>query len=147
MAGDQLRVDPARGALEVALAPLREQQREEVDLEKEVAELVEELGVIALLSRVRDLVGLLDRVGNDRADRLLAVPGTIAAQPLRELFELEQRVEEGLVGRCSLSGCDGRSEGRTQGASIVKTIGATKDAASGRAARSDNSGHVPPRPP
>src|SRR5205823_12968203 len=99
----ELRVDPARDALEIALAALGEQQREEVDLEEEIAELVEQLGVVALLGRIRHFVGLLDRVRHDRARRLLAVPGTIAAQPLRELLELEQRVGEGCASRWSSS--------------------------------------------
>jgi len=33
-------------------------------------------------------------VRHDRAGRLLAIPGTIPAQPLRELLELEQRVSQ-----------------------------------------------------
>ncbi len=37
--------------------------------------------------------------------------------------------------RHSSPGCDGRSEARTQGVPIVITIGASEDAASGRAAR------------
>ncbi len=94
MASDELRVDPARDLLEVAFTAFREEQGEEVDLEEQVAELVEQLGVVALLGRVRDLVGLLDRVRHDRAGRLLAIPGTIPAQPLRELLELEQRVSQ-----------------------------------------------------
>ena len=39
------------------------------------------------------------------------------------------------MGRCTPSGCAGRSEARTQGAPIAVAIGATEDAASGRAAR------------
>jgi 16S rRNA processing protein RimM len=52
-----------------------------------------------------------------------------------------------LVERRSSSGCDGRSEARTQGASIAKSIGATEDAASGRAARPDGTDSVSPKPP
>jgi len=51
------------------------------------------------------------------------------------------------VERRSSSGGDGRSEARTQGASIAKAIGVTEDAASGRAARPDGSDSVPPQPP
>jgi len=51
------------------------------------------------------------------------------------------------VERRSSSGCDGRSEARTQGAPIVSTIGATEDAASGRAARPDGTADVSPSPP
>ena len=41
VAADELLVDPARDLLEIAVALLLEQEREEVDLEEEVAELVE----------------------------------------------------------------------------------------------------------
>ena len=42
---------------------------------------------------------------------------------------------------------DARSEARTQGAPIADAIGATEDAASGRAARFDGTDCVPPSPP
>ena len=60
---------PRAACLEVARAALLEEQREEVRLEEQVAELVEELRVVARERRVRDLVGLLDRVRHDRAAR------------------------------------------------------------------------------
>ena len=94
MARDELRVDRARDGLEVAGAALGEQQREEVGLEEQVAELVEQLGVVARERGVGDLVGLLDRVRHDRALRLLAIPGALAAQALGQLLELDQRVGE-----------------------------------------------------
>ena len=141
-------MDPARDALEVTLPAFGQEQREEIDLEEEVAELVEQLGVVALLGRVGHLVGLLDRVRHDRAGRLLAIPGAIPPQPLGELLELEQRVTQaGLVGRRSSSGRDGRSEARTQGVAIVNAIARTEDAASGRAARPEATSYVPPGPP
>ena len=59
-------------------AALLEQQRQEVDLEEDVAELVEQLGVVAALGGRGQLVGLLDRVRDDRALVLLAVPGALA---------------------------------------------------------------------
>ena len=94
VARDQLRVDAARGLLEVARAALREQQREEVRLEEQVADLVEQLRVVAGERRVGDLVRLLDGVRHDRARRLLAVPRALAAQPLGQLLELDERVRE-----------------------------------------------------
>src|SRR5439155_3762354 len=97
MPGNELRVDPARDVFEVPLVFFLEQEREEKDLEEEVAQLIEQLGVVALLGCVRDLVGFLDRVRHDRAGRLLAIPRTIPAQPLRELLKLEQRVGEGQI--------------------------------------------------
>jgi hypothetical protein len=51
------------------------------------------------------------------------------------------------VRRTSSTGCDGRSEARTQGEPIAEAIGSTEDAASGRPARPDDSTSVSPRPP
>jgi hypothetical protein len=79
MPAHQLVVDRARDAGEVAFPSLLEQQREEEGLEEQVAELVLELARVVPERGVGDLVGLLDRVRDDRPDRLLAVPGTIAA--------------------------------------------------------------------
>ena len=62
-----------------AAAALLEQQREEVDLEEDVAELVEQLGVVAGVGRRGELVGLLDGVRDDRALVLLAVPRALDA--------------------------------------------------------------------
>jgi len=98
VAADELRVDGAGDRLEVALPPLREEQGEEVHLEEQVAELVEQLLGAAADGGVRDLVGLLDRVRDDRPRGLLPVPGAVAPQPLRQLLELEQRVRETAPG-------------------------------------------------
>ena len=94
MPADELRVHRARDLLEIALAALLEEQREEVDLEEQVAELVQQLGGVARQRRVGDLVGLLDRVRDDRLRRLLPVPGAVAAQTLRQFLELDERVVE-----------------------------------------------------
>ena len=74
----ELVVDSAGGLLEVALPLLLQQEREEVDLEEQVAELVEQLLGPVSERCVSDLVGLLDRVRDDRPRSLLAIPGTIA---------------------------------------------------------------------
>ena len=79
MPRDELGVDPPCHLLQVSLALLLEKQREEVDLEEKVAELVEELVGPVAESRVRDLVRLFDRVRHDRADGLLPIPGAVAA--------------------------------------------------------------------
>src|SRR6185437_7293049 len=99
MASDELCMGPAGNLLEIACAALVQEQREEVDLEEQVAELIEQLGVVALLGRVRYLIGLLDGMRHDRACRLLAIPGTISPQPLCELLELEQRGGETQISR------------------------------------------------
>ena len=103
MARDQLLGDVARDRLEVARAALGEEQREEVRLEEQVAELVEQLRVVARERRVRDLVGLLDRVRHDRPLGLLAIPGTFAAQALRQLLELDERVGKSHPDRATWS--------------------------------------------
>ena len=90
----ELRVHGARDRLEVARAALGQQEREEVDLEEQVAELVEQLLVGARERGVRDLVGLLDRVRHDRRRRLLAVPGTVAPKALCQTLQVEQRLAQ-----------------------------------------------------
>jgi len=99
VAADELRVDAARDRLEVAAPLLREQEGEEVDLEEEVAELVEELLGRARDRGVGDLVRLLDGVRDDRPRRLLPVPGAVAAKPLGQPLEVEERVGEASGGR------------------------------------------------
>ena len=95
VAADELVVHEPRHGVEVAGAALLEQQREEVDLEEQVAELVEQLRVVARERGVGDLVGLLDGVRDDRARGLLAVPGAVAAEALGQAPQLEERVGRG----------------------------------------------------
>src|SRR5688572_12652112 len=93
VAPDQL-LDGALGHVrEASRAALLEQKRQEVDLEQHVAQLVDELGVVAAFRGIGQLIGLLHRVGDDRALVLLAVPGALAAQPARDLVEAGERVE------------------------------------------------------
>ena len=73
---------------QVTRSSLLEQECEEVDLEEEVAELVEQLLVVTGESRVRDLVGLLDRVRNDARFGLFPVPRAFSAQALRQALQL-----------------------------------------------------------
>ena len=75
---------------QIAGAALLQQEREEVDLEQHVAELVEHLGVVAALGGVGELVGLLDGVGDDRALVLLTVPRALPAQPPGDRVKLGQ---------------------------------------------------------
>jgi hypothetical protein len=72
---------------QVARAALLEQQRQEVDLEEDVAELVEKLRVVAAQRRVGQLVGLFDGVRDDRALVLLTIPRALAAQAPREVVQ------------------------------------------------------------
>ncbi len=82
MTPHELLVHAAGDLRQVAGASFLEQKREEVDLEEEVAELVEQLLVIAGERRIGDLVGLFDRVRDDGRGRLLSIPRTLAAQAL-----------------------------------------------------------------
>ena len=84
---------------QVAGAALLHEQREEVDLEEDVTELVEERRVIAGVGRVGQLEGLLDGVGNDRALVLLAVPRALAPESTRQLIELAERPLDALAAR------------------------------------------------
>ena len=94
MATDELGVDAAGDLGEVARAPLLEEEREEHGLEEEVAQLVDQLGVVAGERGVGHLVRLLDRVRDDRPLRLRPVPGTLAPQPLGQFLELDERLLE-----------------------------------------------------
>ena len=92
VAADQLVGDVAGDLREIAGAALLEQQRQEVDLEQHVAELVDHLRVVTAPGGVGELVGLLDRVRHDRALVLLAVPRAFHAQPARDRVEPGERL-------------------------------------------------------
>jgi hypothetical protein len=98
VAPHELLVDQAGSLLEVALAALLEQEREEVDLEEEIAELVEQLRRVAREGGVGDLVSLLHRVRHDRPRGLLPVPGTVAPEALAQLLEIEESTVETAAG-------------------------------------------------
>jgi hypothetical protein len=89
MPRNQLVMNRAGHARQVALALLLQQQREEEGLEEEVAELILELAGIAADRRIGDLIRFLDRVRNDRPNRLLAVPRTVTAEPLGQALKIE----------------------------------------------------------
>ena len=78
MPAHELLVRATGNGLEILASAFGQQQREEVDLEQEVTELVGELRVVTPDRRVSDLVGLLDRVRDDRALGLLTIPGAVA---------------------------------------------------------------------
>ena len=110
-------------------AALLEQQRQEVDLEEDVAELVEQLGVVAGVGGVGELVGLLERVRDDRALVLLAVPGALAAQAPGQLVQPRDGLRRAVGQRRPLAGrgrrCGLGRAGRA-GASGVVVFGALK---------------------
>ena len=63
-------------------------------------------GRVALADGLGDLVGLLDRVRHDRRRRLLAVPGTVDPQPLRQPLEPDHRVGQEQVAQGVAAGDD-----------------------------------------
>src|SRR4051812_33709377 len=91
VAADQLLAAVLGHRGEVTLAALLEQDGEEDDLEQHVAELVEQLAVIAAVGGVGQLVGLLDRVRHDRALVLLAVPRALDTEAPADLVEERER--------------------------------------------------------
>ena len=91
MAPDQLGAAVLGHRGKAPRATLLEQQGEEVDLEEHVAELVEQLGVVAGVRCVGELVGLLDGVRDDRALVLLTVPRALLAEATRDLVQPPQR--------------------------------------------------------
>ena len=63
-------------------------------LEENIAQLVEHLRVVVPVRGVGQLVCLLDRVRDDRALVLLAVPGTLLAQPPGDRVEPGERLPD-----------------------------------------------------
>ena len=110
VAADELLGDVLGHLAEVPGAALLEQQRQEVDLKEHIAQLVEHLGVVALVGGVGQLVGLLERVGDDRALVLLAVPGALTPQPAGDLVKRRQGPRRVLWGG-HRSGCGGGGSG------------------------------------
>jgi hypothetical protein len=92
VAADQLLAVGIGDRGEVTGAALLEKQGQEHDLEQEVAELIDELGVVALTCRLGDLVRLLDRVRDDRALVLLAVPRALLAKAVGDIVEARERL-------------------------------------------------------
>ena len=95
--------------LEVAASVFLEKSERKYALVEEVADLVEQLRVVAGERRIRDLVGLFDRVRDDRARRLLTVPRALAAEALGQRLQLDERIRErqliALSSRWSSSPC------------------------------------------
>ena len=81
---DHLAGDPLGDGAEVEPAAFLGQPREQEDLEEEVAELAGEGLRFALVDRREGFVGLLEKVGLEGVEGLLAIPGTVAAQPFDE---------------------------------------------------------------
>ncbi len=87
MAVDHLLGDLAGDVADAEPSLLGRQAREEENLEEEVSELVAQRVGGALVQGREHLVGLLEQVGTQRLEGLLAVPGALAAEPLDERVE------------------------------------------------------------
>ena len=116
VAADELLVQPVDDAGQVALAPLLEQQRQEHDLKEDVAQLLDHPVVVAALSGLGQLAGLLDRVRDDRALVLLAVPGAFAPQAAGDLVEARERARVSSVAAMAAALAARRSGGAPGGA-------------------------------
>ena len=90
MATDQFVGQLGRDRGQIALALFFEQQRKEDDLEKHVAELVAHRRCVADAGGFGQLVGLLDRMRDDRTGVLLAVPGAFDPQCAGHLVEARE---------------------------------------------------------
>ena len=112
MAADQLLGRAGGDGREVAGPALLEQKGEEVDLKEDVTELVEELRVVAGARSLGELVGLLDRVRDDRALVLSAVPGAITAESAGDRVEALDCDGAGGGKRLVLLGGGHRNRGR-----------------------------------
>ena len=99
---DQLLADALGDFGESSGVAFLHQQREEVDLEENVTQLVAELGIVSAGCGVGELISLLDRVRNDRALVLLAIPWAFDAQDASQLVEERQRPAgfAGAIARC-----------------------------------------------
>ena len=112
MTADHLVVDRPGDVGEVEGGDLLGHLGVEDDLQEQIAQFVAKIAKIAALDRVGDLIGLLDGVGGDGGEGLLAVPGAAAVrgpQAGHDLDEAEDRVS-GVVRRRLTHG-SGRSRG------------------------------------
>src|SRR5713101_6204519 len=124
MAAQHLVGDRAGDIVEVEEAGLLGHARMEDDLEEQIAELVLECCRIAALARLGHLIGLLDGVGSDGGEALLAVPGTAAlgiAQPRHD-------VEQARQVRCAAQGAFSRARAMASRTRSAASSGPTQRA-------------------
>ena len=93
VAADHLGGDALGHRLEIEAAGLLRHLRVVDDLQQQVAELALELRHVAAPDRIGDLVGLLDRVGRDRGEVLLEVPGAAAVRVAQPRHHREQALD------------------------------------------------------
>jgi len=91
MTSDQLLGGVMRHPSEASGAPLLKQQCQEVDLEEDITELIQQLDVVTTVGCIRQLIGLFDRVRDDRTLVLLTIPRTIAPEASRYRVQALER--------------------------------------------------------
>ena len=118
--GQHPQIAPRAIVGEVELALFARDPRLEDDLEEEVTQLLAMVSRVARFDGLDHLVGFLEEVGSERAQALLAIPGTTArvAQPVHDLEQPRHRDRGfGLIRhRFALTtkgGHDGRSAPRS----------------------------------
>lgn len=90
MAADQLVADRAGHVVEGEGFRLVGHLRVKHHLEQQIAQFVLEVIQIAPLDRVGDLIGFLDRVGRDRTEILLQIPGAAGSGRAQGRHDLDQ---------------------------------------------------------
>ena len=113
VAAHQLGDDAARDVVDAELALGEAQLRLEDDLQQQVAQLFAVIVDVSGRQRVDHLVGLLDQVGHQRRQGLLAIPGASVGreQPLHQTDQLAH-LGAGLLAREGRQVGEGRRRGQ-----------------------------------
>ena len=90
VAADEFGGDRLDDAAEIEQSRLLGHAGVEDDLQQKVAEFLAKVLGLAALDRVGDLVGFLDRIGGDRGEGLLDVPGTAGLRVAQRGHDLDQ---------------------------------------------------------
>jgi hypothetical protein len=90
MAADQLRGDRLDYAAEIELLRLLRHPGVKHDLQQEIAKLVAQVGKIATLDGVRNLIGLFDGVRGNGGEVLLQIPRTTRTRRAERRHDLDQ---------------------------------------------------------
>src|SRR6185437_9633517 len=100
VAADELLADAARDLCKIEPALLLGHARMEHHLEEQITQLLAQLVRLAALHRIGHLVGLLERIGRDGAESLLAIPGAAPLRVAQPRHERQERAHR-LAGRAA----------------------------------------------
>src|SRR3989441_10386611 len=112
MSPPHLLFEGARHGLRVEFAPFRSDHDLEREVQQEIAQLIAQLGGLAVLERLIELERFFDQVGAQRLARLGVVPGTTRAQ----IADQRERAGDGGVGGRRVH------EGKVKGANLFFTL-------------------------